>query len=316
MKLNGVIILRITDFRRFFDFVSFWGQKEKFIQLVKPLGRVDHYFFDTDKEKILGSVVCKWIEGRPELCVAEITNNALVITVGLEKVSYPLNNKLKQVYDLLKQNNVKPLQTVGLLALYKILGADNEDSGITISVSECLRTLNIGEVDFQESYIPLVADKEIPFCKKEYFPLVAKTIVNKSGKSIRLIHDGKSVELRPQQCIVGVFHENECYKLLQRIGKNQQDILELSFNDSNKNTDLIITNVLTGQRNIENVISFYIDDLGYTYVKSDGECVVDKKAHWNIYSTLRNLHFSDNEFIFSLGVENTITQILTNLNEY
>lgn len=35
MKLQGVNILRITDFRRFFDYTEFENQKKEFVKLLK-----------------------------------------------------------------------------------------------------------------------------------------------------------------------------------------------------------------------------------------------------------------------------------------
>ena len=54
MKLNGVLIFRISDFKRYFDFSSFWSEKDEFFRLVKPYDILDDfmaYSFKRDKFK-------------------------------------------------------------------------------------------------------------------------------------------------------------------------------------------------------------------------------------------------------------------------
>ena len=63
MKMNGVIILRISDFKRFFNFQEFWSQKEEFINLFNQEGYVD-FFCNTEEEKILCKCTLDWLKDK------------------------------------------------------------------------------------------------------------------------------------------------------------------------------------------------------------------------------------------------------------
>lgn len=64
MKLQGVIILRITDLIRFFDLNEFWQHRDAFLRLLADPTR-SPLFFDTDRQRMLyGRIVAFWLNGK------------------------------------------------------------------------------------------------------------------------------------------------------------------------------------------------------------------------------------------------------------
>lgn len=316
MKLNDVIILRNTDLKRFFDFPAFWSRRFEFLHMAKPGGVIDPYFFDSNEECMAGAVVCSWIEaaGRPDRFVSRIEEGAVRLVVGREEL-IQLNEPLREINGRLQGLNIPKMHITGLISLLKMLGADEPLSHMAINASEYLRVLKIGEPDFSEAYIPLASNATILQCTRECFPLVAKPIVNISQTPIRLTHGGRVVTLAPGQCIVGIFHDDRCYKLLPNTAPITDGRVEIMYNSLTQQTDLeIVTS--DNRTRIEGVVSFFCDEFGYIYIRSDGTCRINPRTHLQIFSALQHLSLRNGERIIAIDCNNTITRIITTLKIY
>lgn len=302
MKLDGIIILRITDFRRFFDFASFWKKREEFCMLIKTSAGINKNFFDTKEEQRLGEIVWTSISS---------PGNTPAVKDGIIQVKEKicLNEAQRIFYDQLMAAKVKNNLCVGLVALYKMLGYDSKESHVVPNINECLCRLKVDAVNFDDSYIPLSTDYTIPICNK-VFPLQVKTIVNKSDKKIYLKH-GKDIHvLKSNRCIVGVFHQDACYKLLPNEGKNENTSLSLEFDEYTKNTNLRIET--RKEKKIEkNVVSFFIDEGGYAYVYSDGKPKIPETERFNFYSLRHLLQHYEGKKVIAIECEN-----INGSNEY
>lgn len=313
MKLNGIIILRITDFRRFFDFDSFWARRKEFLQLVKPNGTMSDCFFDTEEEKALCKIVCKWIEGGlPNQNVAKIQGGK-TLWIRIEGRSCPiaLNMEVQKANEQLERNGTQWMRRIGLVCLFQMLGVGEKDSEAVVSVAECLQVLNIGEIDFSESYIPIFHDTVIPSINDLEFPLSIKTIVNKSKQPIHVTGGNEKVVLEYEGCVNGLFHGDKCCKLLPRIGKNEKVHLTLRFNERTRKTDLDVDN---GKGLIEDVVSFYINEVEYVYINWDGN--VGDKLPYRISLKLGRIPFLTNEKILWIYENNSIVKVITDQNRY
>ena len=102
VTLQNVIILRISDFRRFFDWGEFWAKKEDFISLfrgeinrrvesqTKP--QEEYYFVDNDAEFYLMQKLYEWlINPNKELQRIKLDSTELKIENNIgDTLVYPL----------------------------------------------------------------------------------------------------------------------------------------------------------------------------------------------------------------------------------
>lgn len=315
MILNGERITRINSLRipGVFDFVSFWEQRNQFIELVTSLGNLNKDFFNTEEEQMLGSVVCNFLDD--DLLYAKFTpyikNGKLLIPRGshihgtYHEKSITLGSTLAEKYIQLQQeipNNRK--YSIGLIALYKMLGKEFESR---LDVPQCLGVL--GRADAIGSWIFLTNGLTLAMSEEIAYPLSTKNIVNLSNGRIQIEAGEQTVELNSGECVIGVFHQDKCYKLLPRKGKNENTELYFRFDPKKQCTCLHIADKRVNEIEvIENVVSFYIDKYGYAYVMEKGEVGISNKDKFSMYPLISRLssflRFNQNKEIIEITCKN------------
>lgn len=225
MKLQGVIILRVTDLRRFFDLTEFWQQRDDFVEMIKQ-GRLD-VFCDTEDERTLCLMVRNWIsihrgKNGAELPV-EIKDCTLCFTDGSNK-TFSLGLLDKFVEKIKGQLPQKDL--VGLVCLYLLLGANKVSSGIKPEI-RIFRKQTSGEpsVNDEDKYIPLYGDCEFKSIDTAEYPFTRRVIANVSKNKINVKYGESIVELSPDECAVALFcNANQCYKIFPHIADNHDGL--------------------------------------------------------------------------------------------
>lgn len=286
MKMNGVIIMRISDFKRFFDFQEFWSHKEEFINLFNQEGYLD-FFCNTEEEKILCKCILDWLKDKNSF---ENVNN-------LRRIINNREREISRIKDILKAHNLSNSTIRGLISLFLLLSD-------TLKVDEIEKWLEIlcGNSIENDNY-PLYANKEFESSYDIKFPLIAKRIVNKTSQVLYVTIIGENPkELSSGDCIVGLFdkeNKDKCYKLLPNIVKEGKMKFKLNIDKDSKSTKLIICGephcdfefpqnmkVYKNQdgdidyRYIDNVLSFFTTQYGLAVVKINGEVCIPTK--WSL----------------------------------
>lgn len=140
IKLQNVIIMRISDFRRFFNLREFWNKRDEFFkqfEFINCEGKSEReysLFVDNEKEKLLLAQFCNWIcEPNKELCSVKMDQQELKIDDSKGGVqSCPLGLLQPYIDNAKKQNRLTNKQIIGLTLLYLLLDADKNCSNIKV----------------------------------------------------------------------------------------------------------------------------------------------------------------------------------------
>ena len=299
IKLQGVIILRISDFRRYFSFHEFWQKKDDFLKLFQQefyqsCEEIQPYLFsDTQEEAILVYKLSQWLENpKKELCNLKLYNDSLKVEDTIGNVhSYNLG-KLSSYIEEAKRNNLTNKMIVGLTLLYLLLDANKESSNIKIEYFNHLETSQISSFnDFNILYDDIVLERANSITQG----LRRCVFINKnSHKNINIVLENVVYKLEPNTCVVAVFVGDLCYDLLPNLIVNQDlgITVKLSVNNQNNTPRCEIHKVGTNVEVIPNVLAIAIDKSGkIIYLDSAGRMHYDNVAfdtYFRIKSFLSN----------------------------
>lgn len=246
IKLKGVIILRISDFRRFFDLGEFFFKKEDFISLFKqeiyrrvesPTKPLEEYFFVNDaKEFLLLQKTYDWlINPSKELLKVKMDKTEVKIEANDGNLFvYPLGRLKDYIEDVRKQNQLTNKEILGLTLLYLLLNANESNSDINIIYDNALGNINVTKKDIKEFEF-CWEDIELEKIESPIFPLRRCVLINKNmTKDIKVRFRDKELLLKPNECVVGLFSQNKCLILLDNVVSdyNSNVTLKLSVNGS------------------------------------------------------------------------------------
>ena len=295
MKLQGVIILRVTDLQRFFDLTEFWEQRNDFVEMIKQ-GWLN-VFCDTEDERELCLAIRRWILGHREDCFhssieEEIKNNILYFRDFTNESSFPLGKLEKFVEQYNGVISVKDL--IGLVSLYLLLGADKTDCTIEPEISIFQDKISVEQlIEKDDEYIPLHGDCEFRTITKPIYPFARKVIANVSDKDVNVKCGTSLVTLSPEECAVALFcNSNQCYKIFPHIVDNYGGLkLCMKIDLSTKRPYMEIHGVHF--ETIPNVYSMAIEDEKFpVHVKENGELEFDKVRCFKLNSKYN--HFKNN----------------------
>lgn len=214
VTLQEVIILRITDFRRFFEWNEFWAKKCEFVEFFKKDCNKT-FFVDNEREYYLLQKLLDWLK-EPDK-----EHNQVVLEDDVLKIGKPLGDMLKYQLGGLQQKikEAKKVLTnktiIGYTLLYLLLGADGKNSNIEIRYET---------FDENKKFNNLYNDVQFKCNRNEIqinAPKTRKIFTNSSNRIITI----NDYELAPQDCIVGIFYGDILYKLLP----NRCERANLSF---------------------------------------------------------------------------------------
>lgn len=283
MRYNGIIILRITDFRDYFSFDEFWKNRKLF-----PAVSLDKRFcwnFDqTDTvESHCIKVVNEWLEGKSYTYY--LSGSALYSGSG-RKICYLDEEVLKyltsQGNPLLKSDR----NVLGLCALFQLFKGDRV-AILNNEMDSVIHALTLASLDYSR---PLVEFEEggksyssdIKVCHGEIaYPIHLVWIKNKSSRhkiELRERKDddgqGRTIRmLKPGECILAVFSSDGSWvKELPCYGKMPDRSIYLQEKkDKAPERDIVIKfrNNKEYPLQSESVLSICVDKLGYLYVVND-----------------------------------------------
>lgn len=284
VTLKGVIILRISDFRRFFDFEEFWFKKDDFLTLFKqeinrrvdsPTKPLEEYFFVNDKKEFyLLQKVYDWLTNpSQELPRVKLdTSEVKVETPDGELLVYPLGRLQDYNEAAKKHNRLTNKLLLGYTLLYLLLNANERNSDINVIFGNTSNDVVVNNEikEFELCWDDVVLDNiDTPI-----YPLKRCVIINNNpSKNILIKLNNTSKALKPNECVVGLFCENKCYLLLDNI---------VSDNDTNVTLKLLVngTSLIprcevhrsSGVSYIENVLSIAVESDGsIVYSTYDGK---------------------------------------------
>ena len=293
ITLQGVVILRISDFRRFFEWGEFWVKKEDFISLfrseinrrvesqTKP--QEEYYFVDSDAEFYLMQRLYVWlVNPDKELQRIKLDSTELKIETNFGDTQvYPLGRLQGEIENIKKQNQLTKKTIIGYTLLYLLLGANDRKSDINVKYDEYF-TNNKSEVvssirEYNRCWGNIVLE---PAINIEY-PLRRCVFINVNpDKKITIQLGEQNVDIESKSCVIGVFCGNKCYKLLPSIltGSNNQITLMLKPN--------LVKNVIQLEIHkpdkdnpdvVEDVVSIGLDENEKPiYLYSNGEIYIEK----------------------------------------
>ena len=124
ITLQGVIILRVTDFRRFFDWEEFWIKKDSFIALWRNES-YRKFFVNNEKEYYLVLRFYEWLlNPNKELQKIKLESTELKIeNCTGDTLVYPLGRLQDEIEKTKKQNQLTNKTIIGYTLLYLLLGA-------------------------------------------------------------------------------------------------------------------------------------------------------------------------------------------------
>lgn len=290
ITLQGVIILRISDFRKFFDWGEFWAKREEFIALfrgemnrrVETLSKPqqEYYFVDDDAEFYLMRKFYEWmVNPEVELQRVKMEQSELRIeTNSGEVLVYPLGRLQEKIACVRKQNMLTAKTIIGYTLLYLLLGADDVKNDISIDYGLAANNQANGQMCQIKEFEPRWDDVVLTKVDKPVFPLRRCVIVNKNTlKDIAVVCGEARVLLQPNECVVGIFCGDRCLQLLDNAATENDT--KISMKLTVKGDSLVPGCEVhrdSGVVYIENVASMAVDPYGdIVYSTMDG------KIHYN-----------------------------------
>lgn len=282
ITLQGVIILRVTDFRRFFDWEEFWIKKDSFIALWRNES-YRKFFVNNEKEYYLVLRFYEWLlNPNKELQKIKLESTELKIeNCTGDTLVYPLGRLQDEIEKTKKQNQLTNKTIIGYTLLYLLLGANDRKSQLKInfgSTPNLSVKANDSEIkEFEPRWDDVILDK----IEQPSYPLRRCIIVNKNqSKDISVICGNDTVSLKTNECVIGLFCGDKCLLLLDNVASDYDSKVTLKL--STKGTSLIpICEVhrSTGIEYIEGVSSIAAEaDGNIVYSTMDGDIYYNKEC--------------------------------------
>ncbi len=330
ITLQGVIIFRISDFRRFFDWGEFWSKKEEFISLFRneinrctetPGKKAEEYFFvNNEAEFCLVQKLYEWlINPDKDLLGVRLEMDELKIdTITGAPQTYSLGRLKQEIINVSKQNLLTSKAIKGYTLLYLLAEANKQDSDVVIEYGNPLHN-NADSVQSVKEYNRCWGDVILEPAESIEYPLRRCAFVNvNTNKEIRIIFGEQVINIGPKECVVGLFCNNKCYKMLPNTltGHNSRVTLVLK---SSMATGSLLLEIHNPDRIdvVENVVSIGLDSNEKpVYLSSDG------KVHYERKNFILEQHYNgfcnsyDASGIIAIEVNNDNLTIYTRDRKY
>ena len=279
ITMQGVTIVRISDFRRFFTLGEFLYKKEQFYQMFIEEQRCycafgnksdALMFVDNEREFYLLRILCQWLENPDkEITVSTLDKDVLYVPgKNGEKVLFQLNRLVPYINEAKKQNRLTKKSILGLTVLYLLLGANEQDSDIPVVYE--LQTVGLQLKDFNECW----DDVDIEKGDGLMFPLHRRIFVNANPqKPITVTWGIKNTVLQPKECLIGLFYGNACHVLLPgKITSYQNKVsLRLTADVETKRTRMEVHTPSDGVVYHDDVVSMALANGLPVWATSDGD---------------------------------------------
>lgn len=251
MKLQGVEILRISDFRRFFNIEEFIQGKRAFAQLFSVVDIAT--FCDSDDEHALCSQLRLWCMGQPlSASIDQLSKQVNIPLYGSIALGY--------VYDVQKQycQSLKPTERVAMACLCLLLG-----SYCTEKEAKYIYDYIGGDKSMQR-FVSLSTNVDlVQYCAQPYEPRYRVIYANLFFEKEFVVKCGRRVEnLRKGECVVAIHTPKGCIALLPRTAFANDLNARLMINPKTRQPYLSVVNLkdLKSEEKYKNVASFWIEE--------------------------------------------------------
>lgn len=301
--LQGVIILRVSDLRRFFDFDEFMSKKNEFIKIFQnEASRKKEwkpYFVDNSEDALLLKSLCLWLED-PALELMNVRLGDTIFEIkGIDNDvhTYPLGRLVPYIKDARQRMTNKDV--VGLTLLYLLLHANQSDSDVNVVYR---KTEARGFIPCYESQLLSPFDNKGDAVDFNY-----TVYANMHPDNVIQVVCGRQLKkLAPKECAVGISCNGQCCELLENTVSDMNSRMTMRLVASSdkvhgtmleirvpqgSSIEVAIKNasmlpLQQGSDNcycIEDVISFlYEPNCGLAYVDSLGNVVLPSSDRWYI----------------------------------
>lgn len=273
MKIQGVEILRITDFCRFFDLEHFLVNSKEYIDMFNNCDL--DLFCSNRKEQQLISLIKAWCSGtKLNGCISEDQ----VKTVGTNFL--PLG-QIASILDEFKQT-ISCEDRVGLAYLFLIL-KDYWTPEMMRHGCETFRCFKSGKP--MGNIILIHRDTEYKQGNPQFSDITCRYLINTSYKDgVKVKCGSKEVKLDVGDCVVGLFNDaEECVCLLANEASIEENSVKMKMKVNLKSYEPYVEIFRKNSDNpscINNVSSFWIEPGGYVVVfKEDGSIDYDPRCY-------------------------------------
>ena len=230
--------------------------------------------------------------------------------------SYQLNNLNELLLEIEKQLPKEHLLAIAGLLILLCDGVSSitiDDAWVKANRYDILHYANIQVESIKDEFVIPVYQStySINAMSKPIFPLQPRVFVNCTDSDISLNFGSDVQSIKPDGCIVGLFHQNQCYCLLKNEDKCEYPNLSLSIHfDRNKKQ----TYLLIGDNPIYRVISFLCENMGhYMYVLEDGTINYDNDFPFQVwYERNRGRMEADEKILAVSAVADNKYRVITN----
>lgn len=256
MKIQGIEILRITDFRRFFDMEDFLVNAKDYADFFRD---VDLDLFCNKKEALLLSQIRAWCLG--------FNLNATFVDDQISLVGdnwIPLGEISKVLNDF--QDSISYQNRIMLA--YLLLLFKNTWSVEEMRIA-CQTLQNFKDGAPLEEYNSLHKNIVFSPAKFQTTGIVRRFFMNtKHPEGLTVSCGDCNINLQPGDCVVGLFNrENECVRLLPNIAASEDKKIRMKLK-VNLSTGKPYVKIIRADKTeeIEDVASFWIEPDNYVII--------------------------------------------------
>lgn len=306
MKMQEIMILRVSDFRRFFNLPEFWAKREDFLKLANS--ELADMFCDNENEQVLFEALKNWCSGR--VLRAELKPEELIVENGIMGSKHFFLGRLSAEI-VSCQALLSPKDLMGLTVLYLLLGADRKDSEIPLQYS-LLASMRTGHV--VEDFVSLFEDRTFESTDTFVAPLRRCVIANMHEGQVSVKAGQHMVILNVGECVVGLFCGNACYRLLPHVAMDDVSSrwVRLWMNPKTHRPCLKTSN----QEVVEDISSFWVEPgVGVAYTTFDGKVHFDESSCYLLKSRLDSFYRSrPGDKLLAIEVDNDRNYVLYSEN--
>lgn len=269
MKTQGVEILRITDFCRFFSMEEFMADSDKYLSMFKE---VDTDFFCNDsKEAMILVSLRTWLSGAEMLTTMMegqimLLDRSWVPMRGIEKT-------LGKFKDVIGSRDRIGLTYLFLLLRNVMTPQDMEEAcRVFVSYKSGKPMGDIRKV--HEDMVLTPGEYRSTGVSPVYF-------VNTMRDNVWLTCGTDRVAVEKGACAVGLFnHSGECFRLLPNEAQSEDGGIRMKMKmDTATKRPYVEVKRPEGKTYINDVVSFWIEPGNYiVYMKKDGTFVFDDRC--------------------------------------
>lgn len=284
MKLQGILIMRITDLIRFFDLNEFWRQRPEFRDIIS--GASSTFFFENDRQRLLaGRVIGLWLDGKLRPQGITLDAGRLTLYDNGFPTAFPLGRLAPCVEKA--RETLKPTDLIGLTALYLMLGANDDASGIMPDY-DGFAAMQSGKLI--GDFITISDDTEFAFAGYAPAPpFDLKYIANLNvPRGLTVKCGSTSATLEQGRCLTAIFAGEQCVAILpHKVSDATLRIeAELWANAHTRRADAVVHDASPQKRIIPGVTSLWLEPgHGLAYTSVDAPPVYPENAtacRWRI----------------------------------